>query len=111
MKFLDANEDVVQWSSEETIIPYKSPLDNKYHRYFIDFFVKRKDGSIVLVEIKPYKQTQPPKGPAKRTRSYIYEASTYVVNQAKWKATEQYCLDRGYSFKIITERELYNNGH
>ena len=40
MKYLDRQPEVVRWSSEEIIIPYKSPIDGKWHRYFPDFWVK-----------------------------------------------------------------------
>ena len=60
MKYLDRQPNVLSWSSEEVIIPYKSPIDNKWHRYYPDFWVKTKQGE-TLVEIKPKKQTRPPK--------------------------------------------------
>jgi hypothetical protein len=31
---------------------------------------------------------------------------TYAVNQAKWKAAQEFCDDRRIEFKIITEIEL-----
>jgi hypothetical protein len=40
MLHLDKNPSVVSWSSEEIIIPYKSPADGKWHRYFVDFYVQ-----------------------------------------------------------------------
>ena len=42
----------------------------------------------------------------KKTRGYIYEVREYAKNQAKWKAAEEYCLDRGLEFKILTRKEL-----
>ena len=59
-----------------------------------------------VVEVKPEKQTLPPKQGKRVTKSYIYEAKTYAVNQAKWKAASEFCLDNGVEFKIITEKEL-----
>ena len=56
-----------------------------------------------MVEVKPEKQTAPPKKKSRVTKSYIYECKTYA-NQAKWKAAQEY-LTR-IEFKIITEREL-----
>lgn len=106
----DRNSSVIKWSSEETVIPYRSPVDNKIHRYFVDFKIQTrdKDGRLMtyLVEVKPSKQTKPPEFPGKRTQKYLTEAATFVVNQAKWKAAEEYCKDRGWQFKIITEYEL-----
>jgi len=107
MLFLDSNNDVVGWGSEEIVIPYISPMDNKMHRYFPDMIVKKKNDEVILIEVKPYQQTQEPKVPQKRTRTFLNEAATYLINQAKWKAAREYCADRKWTFQIITEKELY----
>lgn len=113
LKFLnwcDYNPNVVKFSSEETIIPYRSPLDNQIHRYFVDakIVVKNKTGELktYIIEIKPYVQTQPPKKPERKTKRYINESYTYIKNQAKWKAAQKYAEDRGWEFKILTEYDL-----
>ena len=59
-----------------------------------------------MIEVKPAKQTRPPKQGKKVTQSYIYECKTYAVNQAKWKAADEWCKDRKIEFKVVTEREL-----
>ena len=59
-----------------------------------------------MIEVKPKKQTRPPKTPKRKTKSYLYECKTYAVNQAKWKAAVEFCEDRRIKFKIITEDEL-----
>ena len=114
MTHLDAHPDVIEWSSEEIVIPYRSPIDNRMHRYFVDFYVKKRNtqGQIesVLIEVKPLAQTKPPavsitKG-QKPTRRYINEVMTWGVNEAKWKAATEYCKDRGWKFIIMTEKEL-----
>lgn len=114
MQHLDMHPDVIEWSSEEVVIPYRSPIDGKRHRYFVDFFVKRKgkDGKTesMLIEVKPAAQTRPPevqitKG-QKPTRRYINEVMTWGVNSAKWEAAEEFCKDRGWKFVIMTEKEL-----
>ena len=106
----DRNPAVVKWSSEETVIPYRCHTDNRLHRYFVDFRIKLKqtDGTIktYIVEIKPHAQTKPPEYPGKKTRRFITESYTFIKNQSKWKAAEEWCKDRGYEFKIITEKEL-----
>ncbi len=106
----DKNPSVVKWLSEETVIPYRCPTDNKIHRYFVDFKirVKTKDNQLktYLVEVKPAKQTQPPEFPGRQTKRYLTESLTFMKNQAKWKAANEYCKDRGYEFVIITENEL-----
>lgn len=102
----DKNPSIVKWSSEETVIPYRCPTDDKVHRYFVDFKITTTSGKTYLVEVKPMKQTQPPVFPGRRTQRYLTESMTFVKNQAKWKAATEYCKDRGWEFKIITEHEL-----
>jgi len=108
--WLDNNKDVISWGSEEFCISYLSPVDNKIHRYFPDIIVKvrtqNNDIKVMVLEIKPKKQTQPPKQPKRITKQFINEVATYGVNQAKWKAANEYCLDRGWEFRVITEDDL-----
>lgn len=110
MDHLDRNENVIGWSSEEVVIPYISPIDNKVHRYFPDFFVqiRSKDGkpeSIVL-EVKPSSQAKPPVQRGRTTKKYITEVMTWGVNEAKWNAAVKYCEDRNWKFKVVTEKDL-----
>lgn len=110
MKYCDNNPSVLEWGSEEVVIPYLSPVDGKVHRYFVDFYMKIQESSgrikKYLIEIKPLKFTQPPEIPKRRTRQFIQEVYTWGVNQAKWKAAQNFCEDRGWKFEIITEKEL-----
>ncbi len=110
MKWCDNNTNILQWASEEFFIPYRSPLDNKWHRYFPDFYMKIKEsnGSVkqYVIEVKPLRQTVRPKTPKRKTKGYIYETLEYAKNQAKWKAAKEYCKDRRYEFKVVTEKEL-----
>ena len=110
MVYCDKNANVLEWNSEEIAIPYRSPLDNRVHRYFPDFYMKvRESNGIIknyIVEVKPLKQTTPPKKPKKQTRGYIREAYEYARNQAKWKVAKEFCKDRRWEFKVITEKEL-----
>ena len=111
MTWLDNNPAIVSWASEELTIPYISPVDKRYHRYFPDFLVKVKsqDGKtkVMMLEVKPKKQTQPPLPQKRTTKRYITEVATWGVNQAKWKYAEEYCKDRGWQFKLITESDLF----
>jgi hypothetical protein len=102
----DKNPSIVKWSSEETIVPYRCPTDDKIHRYFVDFKITLSNGKTYLVEVKPAKQTVPPQFPGKRTQRYLTESLAFIKNQAKWEAAKNYCKDRGWEFKIITEHEL-----
>jgi hypothetical protein len=110
MSFLDSNPNVIQWASEELFIPYKSPIDGKFHRYFPDFWVKKinKEGkqNVVIVEIKPFNQTQPPQKKDKPSKRYLYEVYEWGKNSSKWKAAKNFCDDRGWEFTIVTEKEL-----
>lgn len=110
MLYFDKNPNILEWGSEEIIIPYRSPLDNRVHRYFVDFVIKAKTASgqieTTLVEVKPYIQTQPPKSQQRKTRRYLNEVTTYLVNEAKWKAATEFCKDRKWKFQIITENDL-----
>lgn len=110
MMYCDLNENIIEWGSEEIALPYRSPLDNRVHRYFPDFYIKVKEnnGSLkrYLIEIKPKKQTVEPKIQKRKTKSYIYEVTEYAKNMAKWKAAEEFCKDRMWEFKVLTEDEL-----
>lgn len=109
-RWCDVNPSVIKWKSEETIIPYICPTDNKVHRYFVDFQVqiRNKNGCLktYLIEIKPESQTIPPVPPKRKTKRFIQEVMTYGKNQAKWKAATEYAKDRGWEFMIFTERHL-----
>ena len=102
-KWCDNNSDIVEWSSEEVVIPYLYEVDKRYHRYFMDLKIKFRNGKTVLVEIKPDKETRPPEG-QRRTKRYINEAFTYIKNQNKWDAAHEYAQDRGWEFWIWTEK-------
>ena len=106
MNWCDNNSSVLSWSSEETIVPYRSPIDMKLHRYFLDFKIKvnSNDGiKTYLVEIKPEIQTKPPKAPTRNSKRYLIECSTFMVNQAKWDAADRWAKDRGWEFIVLTE--------
>ena len=110
MVYCDNQTKILEWGSEEIVLPYRSPIDNKVHRYFPDFYIKVKEsnGKIkrYIIEIKPKKQTVEPKMKKRKTKGYIYEVYEYARNQAKWKAAEEFCKDRMWEFKVLTEDEL-----
>jgi len=110
MIWLDNKSDVVMWSSEEVVVPYKSPVDGKFHRYFVDFYVQIRapNGQLkaFLWEIKPKKQATEPVKKSRLTKQYINEVVTWSINQAKWEAATEFCKDRGWEFKILTEDHL-----
>lgn len=110
MIYFDQNPNVLNWSSEEIIIPYKSPIDGKWHRYFPDFVIKVRNKynqtETYVIEVKPYKETKEPEIKKRITKQYLYEVQTWGINSAKWSAAKEFCDDRKWKFKIITEREL-----
>ena len=110
MVYCDKNESILEWASEEIAIPYRSPIDNRVHRYFPDFYMKVKErgGKVkrYVIEVKPAKQTKPPVKPKRQTKGYIREAYEYAKNQAKWKMAREFCADRQWEFKVVTEKEL-----
>ncbi len=111
LRYLDLNENIIRYSSEEVIIPYYNPLDGKMHRYYPDMLVEIKDKfgntSIKLIEIKPYKETQIPKKPARHSKYYTEACTTFITNQAKWDAAKKFCQDKNWDFQILTENELF----
>ena len=110
MVYCDKNDNILEWASEEIAIPYRSPVDNRVHRYFPDFYMKVKErgGKIkrYVIEVKPAKQTKPPVKPKRQTKGYLREAYEYAKNQAKWKMAREFCADRQWEFKVVTEKEL-----
>lgn len=116
MRFLDEHQDVIEWGSEVLVIPYRSPIDGKMHRYFTDFIVKQinkdRKKETIVIEVKPKQQTVAPDISKKLTakgsisRRFLNEVKTWGVNQAKWKAATEYCDDRGWKFQIMTEDQL-----
>jgi len=110
MLYVDSHPEIIEWGSEEFSIPYRSPIDNRIHRYFPDFYIKKKtkDGKnqTLVIEIKPLKQTIEPQKQNKRTKRYINEVMTWGINSSKWHAAEQFCKERNWQFLILTEKEL-----
>ena len=111
MVYCDKNDAILEWGSEEIIVPYLSPWDGRIHRYFPDFYmkVKQADGSIkkFIVEVKPKAQTKEPiKNPNRKTRKWFGEVKNWGINQAKWRSAEEYCKDQGMEFKIFTEDHI-----
>ena len=109
MKYFDESPNIIWWASEELAIPYRSPVDQKMHRYFPDFIVKvrEKTGLVMtyILEVKPEKQTKVPIQ-KRKTQRYLQEAATYAVNQEKWRAADILCQEYGWKFKVVTEKDL-----
>lgn len=108
--WLDLNPDVIRWNSEEIVIPYFDPVQNKMRRYFVDFWAEIRDKNGVirkfLIEIKPDKFTKPPETPKKKTKRYVEEVMQYATNCAKWEAANKVCKENDVQFLILTENHL-----
>lgn len=108
MRWVDGNPSVLTWASEGIVIPYFSAIDQKHHRYFVDFLIKVKkaDGTVknYLIEIKPDEQTRPPT----KTKSRYYQSQCleYVKNQEKWKAATTWAASHDCEFIVMTEYTL-----
>tara|TARA_A100001011_G_C14092435_1_gene749212 strand:- start:140 stop:583 length:444 start_codon:yes stop_codon:yes gene_type:complete len=108
-KWCESNPRVKKWNSEEIVVPYKCKTDNKLHRYYVDLLVELDNKDIILVEIKPKRETVPPKG-KRKTKRYIKEVTTYIKNTSKWEAATQYANHKGWKFQVWTEDTLTNLG-
>ena len=116
MVFCDGNDSVISWGSEEVVIPYISPKDNKKHRYYVDFIVetinKRGFKEVTLIEVKPKAQCKEPEAKGgRKTKRYFTEVMRWGVNSAKWKAARNFADNKGWNFKILTEDHLYKKGN
>ena len=109
-KWCDEDPNVKSWSSEEVVIPYFYEVDKKYHRYFMDLKITYTNGTTILVEIKPKKETAPPAFKGRKTKQYVSEGLTYVKNMNKWAAAQKFAADNGWGFEIWTEDTLHKMG-
>jgi len=109
-RWCDSSDEVVQWSSETVVVPYICKTDGKRHRYFVDLWIRFKSGKILLVEIKPKSQIQPPTKKSRVTKQYLAEVLTHARNKSKWLYAEKYAQDRGWDFQIWSEDHLKQLG-
>ena len=111
MSFFDENSSVIEWRSETLIIPYIKPTDGRVHKYYTDFLVHIRDGKGIVrkfvIEVKPYKQTIPPKtGGNKKPKTLLMEQLNFAINVAKWDAAKEWCKKNGYTFSMVTEKDV-----
>ena len=109
MRYCDTNTKVIKWASEEIAIKYYNPVKKRAARYYPDFYMEYIDSEDkkkkVLIEVKPLKETKPPVY-KRRTKNVLIAEAMFSQNQAKWAAAREFCLDQGWEFKIMTEKEL-----
>jgi len=109
-RWCENNPKVKLWNSEEVVVPYVSTVDKKLHRYYVDLLIQMEDKKTYLVEIKPKKETQPPKKRSRKTKKYINEQLTYIKNNDKWEAANKFAEHNGWKFQVWTEETLKNLG-
>lgn len=107
MKFFDQSRAVLEWKSEETVIPYLSPVDNKVHEYWPDFLVTFVDANGTshqeIVEVKPRHESEQKYAKSERSKNAL------IINEAKWKAAILYCESRNMKFRVLTEQSIFYN--
>lgn len=97
--YLDMNDDVILWNSEEVVIDYFCVTDKRFHKYFVDFYVMMKDGKEMLIEIKPHDQLLKPKKNSPKME-------TWKKNISKWKQAKIFAESHGMEFHVLTEKEF-----
>ena len=109
-QYCDSSSNVIRWSSEPFAIKYWDETTLKTRRYFPDVYAEIKDSNDIvkkyLIEIKPLKQTVPPKEGKKKTKTYLNECRVYLKNECKWKFARDFCEKNGLEFLLLTENEL-----
>jgi len=109
MNFCDNNDSILHWASESMVIKYRHPFTGKITNYIPDFFVmyKNRTGQVVaeVVEIKPKKQS------IVESKASAQNKMTVAINHAKWAAANAYCKSQGFTFRVITEDDLFYNGN
>ena len=105
MTLLDQHPNVINWASESVSIPYINPLTGKRSVYIPDFLIVYQDKHgrkrAELVEVKPAKEAIAENARSKRDKAAL------MINTAKWAAAMQWCKKNGFTFRILTENELY----
>jgi hypothetical protein len=108
MRFLDNNDNILQWASESISIPYRNPITGKQSIYIPDFLItyRNRNNQMVaeVIEIKPKKQS------VVESKMKANERATVAVNYAKWDSATKWCKKQGLLFRVITEDDMFRNG-
>ena len=116
MQVCDNNEAVIGWMSESlpsnTIhkgisgIPYYNPITKKNSLYIPDFFIiyvdRNKKQHVEVIEIKPLDEV-----PGFRGKVNKIKQARQAINAMKYKAAIIFCNQRGWFFRIMTEKQLF----
>jgi hypothetical protein len=109
MKMCDENTAITKWASESIKIPYRNPFTGKYTIYVPDFFIVYNDKTgkehVELIEVKPSQQTF-----LEETGNSRSNKAHYILNQAKWGAARAFCKQKGITFRVINEQDIFHTG-
>lgn len=108
-KYCDESKEIIKWAIEPFAIPYFDYGTQKNRKYFPDFYLEKENGMIMVVEIKPFKETHPPET-AKNSKKYFIAEQTYATNMSKWKSAKALCEKKGWEFCVVTEQTLEQMG-
>ena len=112
LKWCDNHPKILSVQYEKIIIPYVCKTDSKLHKYYVDCRIMMRESTgpkKYLIEIKPFRQTIPPKTSNRKKLSTILEENFNWIknNQGKWPAAKQYCKKMGWRWCILTEKGIY----
>lgn len=106
----DRNKSVSKWAVEYLVVPYYDKASGKRRRYFTDFYFEFTDGTTLVVEVKPFHETKPPKMPQRKTKQYFVKVAKYATNTSKWESAKKVCEENGWRFQVWTENHLKKLG-
>ena len=114
-KYTPDNPD--KYVGDPTKITYRSLWERRFmkwcdaHPGVVDFITITKDRNgnqkVTLVEVKPHKQCSPPEKKSRVTRRYLNEVKRWGINEAKWKAATEFAENRGWTFRVLTEKDIF----
>lgn len=106
--FCEKSSNITSWTSESIFIKYFDPVTETHRKYYPDFLIQTANGLTILIEVKPEQQLKPPVEPkrknTKKYERYLKLQKVVQTNYAKFKAATKYCADKGWVFRIITEK-------
>ena len=111
LRWCDNHPKITNVQYEKVIIPYVCKTDGKMHRYYVDCRITMQESTGLkkyLIEIKPFRQTIPPKPSKRKKKSTILEENfNFLKNTSKWDCAKQYCKKMGWRWCILTEKGIY----
>lgn len=107
MRMCDQHPNIIKWASENVKIPYRHPLTGQYRNYVPDFMIQYIDKNnkphVELIEIKPSDQTTMESAKTRKQKEQV------IINSEKWRAAHEWCKRKGIRFKVINEKQIFNN--